>query len=48
MTTQEIVNIVKRQSEVGDVNDETNEPEPMITNTEAIKALETALKYVSN
>jgi hypothetical protein len=46
MTTQEIVNIVKGQSEVDDDNDETNEPEPMITNIEAINALETALKYV--
>ena len=46
MTTQEIVNIVNGQSEVGDDNDETNEPEPIVTNIEAIKALETALKYV--
>jgi len=46
MTTQEIVNIVNRQGEVGDNNDETNEPEPMVTNIEAVKALETALKYV--
>ena len=47
MTTQEIVNIVKRQSEVDDdETNETNEPELMITNTEAIKALETVLKYV--
>ena len=47
MTTQEIVNIVKRQSEVDDDDEtnETNEPE-LITNTEAIKALETVLKYV--
>ena len=44
--TQEIVNIVNGQSEVGDDNDETNEPEPMVTNIEAVKALETALKYV--
>ena len=36
MTTQKIVNIVKGQVK-WDENDETNEPEPMITNIEAVK-----------
>jgi hypothetical protein len=48
ITEQEIVNIVRRRSEneVEDDNDETNEQEPIVTGTEAIKGLETALKYV--
>jgi hypothetical protein len=48
ITEQEIVNIVRRQSgnEVEDDNDETNEQEPIVTGTEAMKGLETALKYV--
>ena len=42
-----IVNIVKGQSEVDDdETNETNEPELMIINMEAIKAPETILKYV--
>ena len=46
MTEQEIVNIVKGQSENEDEDDTMNKPEPTITSTEAIKGLETALKYV--
>ena len=48
MTDQEIVNIVKGQSENEDGNsdDTMNNPEPIVTSTEAIEGLETALKYV--
>ena len=48
MTDQEIVNIVKGQSENedGDSDDTMNNPEPIVTSTEAIEGLETALKYV--
>ena len=48
MTKQEIVNFIKGQSENKDEdnNDTMNKLEPTITSTEAIKGLETALKYV--
>jgi len=48
MIDQEIVNIVKGQSENedGDSDDTMNNPEPIVTSTEAIEGLETALKYV--
>ena len=48
MTDQEIVNIVKGQSENedGDSDDTMNNPEPIVTSTEVIEGLETALKYV--
>jgi hypothetical protein len=47
MTDEEIVNIVKRQS-VNEDDNEINEPEAesAVTDTEAIKGLEAALKYV--
>lgn len=45
MTDDEIVKIVKQRSENEDDN-ETDEPEPIVTGTEAIKGLEVALKYV--
>ena len=45
MTEEEVVNIVKQQSE-NEYDNETNEPEQIVTDTEAIKGLEMAFKYV--
>ena len=45
MTEEEVVNIVKQQSE-NEYDNETNEPEQIVTDTEAIKSLEAAFKYV--
>ena len=45
MTEEEVVNIVKQQSE-NEYDNETNKPEQIVTDTEAIKSLEAAFKYV--